>query len=197
MLNLFKLNKKINKYTNTFNHKNIIISIDKCKNDKKTKHELITNKYKHFPVSTREWHNSIYSFNKNILSNIPESCLSTIKLVKSYLNAYNSKLENKIRKTKLSDRKKRLSCNKIHVSNGEFKHTNDKVIIVLYTYNRQKYNYLNLLKKNRKLLYQNQNELKKKFFLVKHTALDYLKENLDKKSYNMIEKSNLIYFYKK
>ena len=189
MLNLFKLSKKINKNITTFNDKNIV---DKSK---KTNDEFNTDKYKHIPVSYREWCNSVYSFNKNNLSNISQSSVSTIKLITSYLNAYNSKLEDKVRKTKLSDKKKRLSCNKIHVSNGEFKHTNDKVIIVLYTYNRQKYNYLNLLKKNRKLLYHN--ELKEKFFLIKHTVLGYLKKNLDKKNFNIIEKSNLIHFYKK
>ena len=189
MLNLFKLSKKINKNITTFNDKNIV---DKSK---KTNDEFNTDKYKHIPVSYREWCNSVYSFNKNNLSNISQSSVSTIKLITSYLNAYNSKLEDKVRKTKLSDKKKRLSCNKIHVSNGEFKHTNDKVIIVLYTYNRQKYNYLNLLKKNRKLLYHN--ELKEKFFLIKHTVLGYLKKNLDKKNFNIIEKSNLINFYKK
>jgi hypothetical protein len=40
-----------------------------------------------------------------------------------------------------------LSSNKIYISNGEFKHTNHKVIITLYLFNRQKYNYIIAIRK--------------------------------------------------
>ena len=46
----------------------------------------------------------------------------------------------------LQHKKRILSSYRIFLSNGEFKHTNDKVIITLYLYNRQKYNYLYKLK---------------------------------------------------
>lgn len=42
---------------------------------------------------------------------------------------------------------KRLSLNKIFISNGEFKHTNNKIIITLYIFNRQNYNYVLKLRK--------------------------------------------------
>ncbi len=54
MLNIFKLNKKINKYINTFNYKNIIQPVDNYKNYNKTDNVTIENNYKYFPVSTRE-----------------------------------------------------------------------------------------------------------------------------------------------
>ena len=96
---------------------------------------------KHFPSSTREWKNSIYLFNKKGINLIPVATESAIKLIKSYFNLYNFALEKKVRRKRLLLRLKRLSSNKIFISNGEFKHTNNKVIITLYLYNRQKDNY--------------------------------------------------------
>jgi hypothetical protein len=52
-----------------------------------------------------------------------------------------------MRTKRLLLRFRRLSSNKIYVSNGEFKHTNNKVVINLYLFNRQKYNYMLALKK--------------------------------------------------
>jgi hypothetical protein len=79
----------------------------------------------------------------------------TNKLIKSYFNLYNKNIDYKLRTSRLSLRNRSLSSNKIHFSNGEFKHTNDKVIITLYVYNRQmniytkiiKYNYVRVFKK--------------------------------------------------
>ena len=70
-----------------------------------------------------------------------------MKLIKGYFALSNLKLEKKLRKEKLRRRSIKLSTNKIFLSDGEFKHTNDKVIITLYLYNRQKFNYLYKLKK--------------------------------------------------
>ena len=111
----------------------------------KTNIKLIN--YKHFPSSTRDWKNSIYHFNKNGINLIPVARESALNLIKSYFNLYNFDLEKKIRKKRLLLRLKRLSSNKIFISNGEFKHTNNKVIITLYLYNRQKYNYKIKIKK--------------------------------------------------
>jgi hypothetical protein len=80
-------------------------------------------------------------FNKNTLNLIPQVTVLAIKLIKSYFNLYNYKLERKIRSSRLLLRLRRLSSHKIYVSNGEFKHTNNKVIITLYLFNRQKFNY--------------------------------------------------------
>ena len=102
---------------------------------------------KHFSPSTREWNNSIYSFNKNILKLIPTSANTSMKLIKSYFYLYNNILERKIRKKKILLRLKRLSSNKIFISNGEFKHTNNKIIVTLYLFNRQNHNYVLKFKK--------------------------------------------------
>src|SRR6266498_2782549 len=60
---------------------------------------------------------------------------------------YNNKLELKVRRQRIRIKSRRLSSHKIFVSKGEFKHTNDRVMINIYIYNRQKYNYFNKLKK--------------------------------------------------
>jgi hypothetical protein len=72
---------------------------------------------------------------------IPQVTELATKLIKSYFNLYNLKLERKIRSSRLLGRLRKLSSNKIYVSNGEFKHTNNKVIITLYLFNRQKFNF--------------------------------------------------------
>ena len=170
MLNLFKLNtKKTNE--------NIRVTREKDQGY-----------YKYFPVSTREWNNSIYQFNKNTLALVPLAATSTIKLIKGYLNIYNSILESKIRKTRILRRLRRLSSHKIYVNNGEFKHTNDKAIITLYTYNRQKSNYLFILQ--RYLSLQKNNKLNKRLYLIKYKGLKYLKK-ANKEKYNIIKNLNI------
>ena len=42
---------------------------------------------------------------------------------------------------------RRLSTNKIFITSGEYKHTNNKVIITIYNFNKQKYNYIAKIKK--------------------------------------------------
>jgi hypothetical protein len=61
-----------------------------------------------------------------------------MKLIKGYLNSYNLNIESKLRKENIRRRLRKLSTNKIFVSDGEFKHTNDIVNITLYVNNRQK-----------------------------------------------------------
>lgn len=146
MLDLFKLNST--KKTET-------IKINQQK-----KHN------KHHPSAVREWNNSIYVFNKNAVNLIPQVTLLAIKLIKSYFNLYNYKLERKIRTSRLLLRLRRLSSHKIYVSNGEFKHTNNRVIITLYLFNRQKFNYH---KKIIKSLYRsrwNQDILEKRLHIL-------------------------------
>lgn len=174
MLSLFKLNSKKTP-------KNKPVSIEKDKDY-----------YKDFPVSTREWNNSIYVFNKKTLGLIAQATISTIKLINGYLSIYNLSIEDKLRKARLLQRFRRLSSHKTYISNGEFKHTNDKVIITLYTYNKQKYNYLYVLKERYLSLFYNKQiikKLKKTFFLIKHKGLKYL-EKANKEKFTLIKTIN-------
>lgn len=188
MLNLFKLN------TQTKKTKNKPISLEKDKDY-----------YKDYPISTREWNNSIYVYNKNTLALIPQSTISAINLIKGYLNIYNLNLEQRMRKKRFLKRFRRLSSHKPYVSNGEFKHTNDKVIITLYTYNRQKLNYISLLEKRYLRIFDSvrKKKINNRFHLIKYKSLEYLKRaDQDKfitimrwKTYK-VENKNIIDKYK-
>ena len=85
-----------------------------------------------------------------------------MKLIKGYFNSYDLHIESKIRrKKKLRSKVRKLSSNKIFISDGEFKHTNDKINITLYIYNKQKLNYLLKLKKRYIKLFKKPKFLKK------------------------------------
>lgn len=115
---------------------NISLSLNK---NFKNKNRIKTSK--HFPSSNREWKNSIYLYNKNYLNLMPITDSSCINIVKSFFSLFNESVERKLRTKRLSVKFRRLSSNKIYISNGEFKHTNNKVIINLYLFNRQRDNY--------------------------------------------------------
>jgi hypothetical protein len=159
MLNLFKLNT-------SKTNKNNYVSVEKLKDY-----------YKYFPLSTREWNNSIYLFNIKTLALIPIATISTIYLIRGYLALYNTYLEGLLRRGTMLPRVRRLSSNKTYVSNGEFKHTVDNVLITLYTYNRQKFNYLSVLKQKYIRLFFNselRQELNKRFYWIKSNGFKYL-----------------------
>jgi hypothetical protein len=124
-----------------------LLSIIKKTNNNKPNYFDNLETLKHFPSSTREWNNSIFLYNENALPLIPHISKLAIKLIKSYFNIYNKKVESYIRTKRLLRRLRKLSSNRIFISNGEFKHTNNKVTITLYVYNKQKNNYLLKLKK--------------------------------------------------
>jgi Mitochondrial ribosomal protein (VAR1) len=161
MLNLFKLyyNKKI----------------EKQKIDPQEKHN------KHYPSAVREWNNSIYVFNKNAINLIPQVTELVNKLIKSYFNLYNLKLERKIRSNRLLGRLRKLSSNKIYVSNGEFKHTNNKVVITLYLFNRQKFNIDKKIQKGFYKAWLNQDVLNSRWLLIQAKAIQSIKKWNNKK----------------
>jgi hypothetical protein len=98
-------------------------------------------------------------------------------------------LRNKVRK---------LSTHKIFVSDGEFKHTNDKVNITLYTYNRQKVNYLNKIKR-RFIALLKKNKLKKRLILIRKKGLAIVKKEERKKNIILkaLSKNNQSIYLKK
>jgi hypothetical protein len=121
-----------------------------------------------------------------------------MKIIKSYFGGFNFLLEKKIKRKRILLRLKRLSSNKIFINNGEFKHTNNKLIITLYIFNRQKLNiklkqiknYLNLIKiLNYKL------NLKFKRISEKGVFILFKTKNINFINYNLTK--YLIIFYKK
>jgi len=78
----------------------------------------------------------VYFYNKNTIKSLPFADIIVNKIIKSYFSfepLYNNKKSRHI-----EVRMKRLSLNKILVSKAKIEHTNNKVIITLYTYNRNK-----------------------------------------------------------
>ena len=104
-------------------------------------------KPRHYPPANKEWFNSIYAYNNNTVRLLPATDKSILKLIKNYFNFYSRKLEKKVRSRRLRIRVRRLSTNRMLVSRPEIKHTNDKVIITLFVYNRQNKYYLNKINK--------------------------------------------------
>lgn len=102
-----------------------------------------------------------------------------------------------MRTKRLLLRLRRLSLNKIFVSNGEFKHTNNKVTITLYLFNRQKRSYLNRMKKLRFFYFftaeQRKNIAKKIMKESKLKILHYLRkaEKTETTLLNLIKQEGL------
>jgi len=142
------------------------------------------NNIKNFSPATKDWNNSIYYFNKNSFNLLPVSNKLLIKLIKRFFNIYNRKLELKIKydslflKRKMKINKSRISSNKIYVSNGEFKHTNDKINIDIFIYNRQKYNYYYKLRQMKSKL--KKNFVTKKLQIIKNKA-SIINKNIETK----------------
>lgn len=168
---------EIFKYISAKNKNNTTITMPKNEGEYKG----IT---KYYSPLSKEWYNSIYTFNKNYTKLLPAVDNIIIKLIGSYFNMYNRELYKKIKIRRLSSRKRRLSSKKIWVSKAELKHTNDKVLINLFIYDRNK-NFL-LLKSNNilhKFLYN-------KIYNISN-LLKGIKLSLDSKLFNYI-----INFYK-
>ena len=103
-----------------------------------------------------------------------------MKLIKGYLNSYHLELESLLRKERLRRRFRKISTNRIFIGDGEFKHTNDKVNITLYVYNRQKLNYLLKLKKRYINLFSKVKFIRK-LKLIKNVGINILNQQ-NKKS---------------
>jgi hypothetical protein len=143
--------KQINTHINIFN-KNINTTYKSTPFNTKVNSVGDT---KYLPAASKEWKNSIYSYNKNFIKNLPIYDLNITSLINGYFNMY---LSSKVLKHKYISRKnRRKSLNKIFVSKPEIQHTNSKVIIMMYTYNREKFS----LQKKARILRQKAYDFKK------------------------------------
>jgi hypothetical protein len=121
--------------------------------------DLFLGEVKYLPPVSKEWKNNIYSYNFNILKNLPIHDININNLIRSYFNSYfNYKfIQNKYKPRRF----KRLSMNKIYISKAEIKHTNSKALLTLYTYNREKISLLKKIKFLKKSSYININIIMK------------------------------------
>jgi hypothetical protein len=99
---------------------------------------------KYFPPVSREWKNSIYVFNSNNLKNFPMYDININSLIKKFFNLqFNYKF---LFKKYIPYRLRSASLNKIFASKAEIKHTNNKAILTVYVYNREKVSLLKNIK---------------------------------------------------
>ena len=132
MLNIFK-NKQNSFNSKPFNTNYIIEKNTKIQsNSEKDEYKNII----YYPSSSKEWFSSIYSYNKSYIKSLISYDAVLNKLVKSYCNMLQDKI--KILFKRRRDNKIRYSANKIYASRAELNHTNSKIFITLYLYNKQK-----------------------------------------------------------
>ena len=98
-----------------------------------------------------------------------------MKLIKDYFDLYHLGIETILRRTYLRRKKRKTSTNKIFVGDGEFKHTNDKVSITLYVYNRQRLNYLLKLKRRYLRLFKKARFVRR-LKIIRNVGLNILKQ---------------------
>ena len=145
MLKLF--NKKSENTVSFLANKEITPEVFNAEMSAKKSNEL--GKTRHYPPSNQEWSNSIYAYNKNLIKSLPVTDNLVNKILKSYFNLslFHDKIKKKSRRLRI--RFRRSTVNRVFLSRAEMKHTNNKVIITVYTYNRNlKYLYnriINLL----------------------------------------------------
>jgi Mitochondrial ribosomal protein (VAR1) len=118
-----------------------------------------------------------------------------MKIIKSFFNLYNKSLEKKIRTKRLLLRLRRLSSNRIYLSNGEFKHNNNSVLINIYIFNRQKYNYLSKLKNIYLKKFLTKKKINRNFVKLLRSiykkGLDSIRE-VNKSKYLLIKALNIV-----
>jgi len=133
MLNIFK-----KKQNNTNDLSLSINYLNKEKNDQinnKSKRDEYNNII-YYPSSSKEWFSSVYSYNKSYSKLLVVYDIILNKLFGTYCNMLQNKIKVLFKRRR--DNKSRYSANKIYVSRAELKHTNTKILITLYTYNKQK-----------------------------------------------------------
>ena len=100
----------------------------------------ISNVSKHHPFANKEWRNSVYCYNRPYLLNLPGNDELANNVIKSYFNLANSpKITTKSKR--MRDLLRRSSTKKIFVSKTHIKQTSDKVIITVYTFDRESHHF--------------------------------------------------------
>lgn len=111
-------------------------------------------------------------------------------MIRNYFNLYSKKIENKLRKSNLKKRFRRLSSNKIYINNNTYKHTNDKITITIHIYNKQIINYKFFIERKFKRFFSK--FLNSKLYSLKHKVNKILDKNIKNKLIllSILNKSN-------
>lgn len=188
MLNLF--NKKSEKTVSFLANK--VITPCQVNADMSGKKSNELGNTRHYPPANQEWSNSIYAYNKNLIKSLPVTDNLVNKILESYFNLslFHDKIKNKSRRLRI--RFRRYTVNRIFLSRAEMKHTNNKVIITLYTYNRNlKYLYYRIRNLLSIIIRKKINKKWKKIRVYDYHVFYSLPRKLklvEKKSLNLINK---------
>ena len=168
---MYKNNRKENLVLN----KNVAIFSKKVNTNyilvpfKPSIHQL--GKIKYLPAISKEWKNSVYNYNFNNNINYPLYNFNINSLIKGYFSLFINEtfFGQKLNK---SIRSRRKSLSRIFVSTPEVKHTNNKAIITLYVYNRERLILLNKIGYIKNLfLFNKINSIKEKLYkLISKTS---------------------------
>ena len=165
---------------------------------KKINDEVGSNK--HYPASNQEWCSSIYVYNKNYNKFISALDDYINNLVLTFFNTYFAHTKD-INSARGRIAFKRKLINKIFISDINTKHTNEKVIINIFTYNREKFFLIKKIfhrfikiRKKFAIYYKNKTSKIKpnKKKLKKRLWTKYNASNNIKKLYNLIIDNNMI-----
>jgi hypothetical protein len=173
------------------------------------------NEYKniiYYPSSTKEWINSVYTYNKSYIKSLIVYDVIVNYLLGSYANSIKTRIQRFKRRR---NNKIRYSANKLYLSKAELKHTNSKVIVILYLFNKQKLNIQSFLVTLSKYLKANiytvkENKRKNKGRFINNTLFKHVVEYTDIKkkkiymftgrllykinNYKILKKNNYISF---
>lgn len=142
----------------------------------KTKKDIIGDS-KYLPAFSKEWKNTIYSYDKYTVSNLPVITENVNKILKSYFNLF-FKNHKTLNIPFILLKRRRNFLRRIFTSDAEIKHTNDKVVITLYTLNREKkflkYRYFMTIRK----LFKYSNHLKLEYYKNINKLYNYLNKKL-------------------
>lgn len=165
-------------------------------NNKVTKKKVQGIETRHYLPATIEWFNSIYTYNHNYIKSLVTSNSVVNKRIKNFfllvLKGKNNIFEN------MSKRNILYSINRIFVSNVYLKHTNNRIIINLYTYNKEK---IDLMRKwlflyitwlNKENIVKFKKEDRKIVFVIMHVA--FLRKQLSIFSKNISNTSFQLYY---
>lgn len=146
-----------------------MLNILKIKQNKKTtvnnKLSTVTYKLNKYSPATKQWVDSIYNYNNanNKLLSYKNNIVNN--LLKIYFNFSKIKFKSRRRRNKIK-KITSISCKRIYTSTPEIKHTNDKIIFTIYTYNKKRIVLLKRLQKRLKKIFKTR-KYKIKMFLKK------------------------------
>lgn len=143
------------------------------------------NKYKHYPPANKEWNNSIYNYNSKNMTDLPLKDNMVKKLIKNYFN-FVTKPKVVTKSARMRTFIRRTSTKGVFASKPEIKQTNDRAIITVYVFNRQKQIYKKKLLYIKKWLMESRVWTNASLNISKDVYKKKMLEKLNKKLFNNI-----------